>query len=250
MKVAVVTPYFREPLETLERCHRSVLAQTHAATHLMIADGHPQPAVDGWDVRHTRLPLAHADAGNTARGVGGALAFAEGFDAVCYLDADNWYAEDHVASLVELCSRHPLKVAISSRQIVLSTGEAYTGPDTEVAERRHVDTSCVMVTAGAAILAPVWSMIPVDMAPIGDRIFLQAVRHHRASHGWTGRKTLFYESRWERHFRAMGRTPPADAHAMDLAALHAVYSSRTMLDRLGFDPFPPRAAGADTAGPG
>ena len=75
------------------------------------------------------------------------------------------------------------------------------------------------------------------------------VRHHRASHGWTGRKTLFYEWRWERHLRAMGWTPPADAHAMDLAVLHA-YSSKTMLDRLGFDPFPPRTSGADTPSPG
>jgi hypothetical protein len=43
MRVAVITPYFKEPLEQLRRCHESVANQTHGETvHFMVADGHPQ----------------------------------------------------------------------------------------------------------------------------------------------------------------------------------------------------------------
>ena len=34
MKPAVVTPYYQESLEILERCHHSVRAQTTEATHI------------------------------------------------------------------------------------------------------------------------------------------------------------------------------------------------------------------------
>jgi hypothetical protein len=35
---AVITPYHREPLEWLERCHQSCLNQAHAVRHVMVAD--------------------------------------------------------------------------------------------------------------------------------------------------------------------------------------------------------------------
>ncbi|MDP9413866.1 MAG: hypothetical protein M3Q08_07205 [Pseudomonadota bacterium] len=72
MKVAVVTPYYREPLETLERCHESVRRQPHSCTHFMVADGHPRAEVNSWpDVQHFALPVSHGDYGNTPRSIGG-----------------------------------------------------------------------------------------------------------------------------------------------------------------------------------
>ena len=42
MRVAVVTPYWKEPIDVLERCWRSVRTQTHCdIVHYMVADGHP-----------------------------------------------------------------------------------------------------------------------------------------------------------------------------------------------------------------
>jgi hypothetical protein len=38
--------------------------------------------------------------GNTPRAIGGILADAYGFDAVTYLDADNWYDPAHVEDFV------------------------------------------------------------------------------------------------------------------------------------------------------
>ncbi|HET8898872.1 MAG TPA: glycosyltransferase, partial [Rhodanobacteraceae bacterium] len=108
MRVAVVTPYYQEATETLQRCVDSVRAQTHAAlVHYCVADGFPRhDLLDGAPrLRHIVLPNAHANYGATPRGIGAQCALADGMDVVCFLDADNLFEPDHVASLVETYAR-------------------------------------------------------------------------------------------------------------------------------------------------
>ena len=57
MRIAVVTPYYKEPTDILRRCHDSVMAQTCPVTHIMVSDGHPNPEVDQWNAIHVRLPV-------------------------------------------------------------------------------------------------------------------------------------------------------------------------------------------------
>ena len=68
MRVAVVTPYWKEPIAVLERCWRSVKTQTHCdIVHYMVADGHPvQTFEKGADVVHISLPNCN-DSGDTPR---------------------------------------------------------------------------------------------------------------------------------------------------------------------------------------
>src|SRR5574337_2079445 len=105
LKVAVVTPYFKEPAATLARCIDSVRKQ-HAdreigeIAHILVADGHPQHWIDDLSVRHLKLDRAHGDFGNTPRSIGAQLAASEGYDAIAFLDADNWLDPDHVAACV------------------------------------------------------------------------------------------------------------------------------------------------------
>ena len=101
-RVAVITPYYREPVEFLAQCHQSVLAQGVGADHIMVADGHPLDCIDGWKVAHVKLPASHGDNGNTPRGIGSLLASSEGYDFIAYLDADNWYHDGHLRSLLDL----------------------------------------------------------------------------------------------------------------------------------------------------
>ena len=68
LRVAVITPYYLEPLEVLRNCYESVLSQTFPCTHFMVADGHPCEEVSSWAVEHIILPKPHHDLGNTARG--------------------------------------------------------------------------------------------------------------------------------------------------------------------------------------
>ena len=102
MKVAVITPYFNTPLEWLHKCHKSVKAQTYPCTHFIVADGKPYDAIDSWDAQHIKLPVNISDYGDTPRGVGSVAAIGQRFDAIAYLDADNWYDPEHIDTLMEL----------------------------------------------------------------------------------------------------------------------------------------------------
>lgn len=237
MKVAVITPYFRESIDVLRRCHDSVLRQTHPCTHIFVSDGHPQPTVGDWQVQHLRLPLAHGDYGNTPRGIGGVSALNQGFDAVAYLDADNWYAEDHVESLVQLCRDTKYLVGFSSRHLVLPSGELCPFQSTEDIQHQHVDTSCFFITKEAGFLVPMWAMMDPHISSVCDRMMFQIVLTRGVSHGWTGRQTLYYETRFPGHFAAMGKPPPADPHVIDWKQIERDFSQERNAARLGFDPF-------------
>lgn len=236
MKVAVVTPYFDETLETLERCHASVLAQTHGATHIFVADGRPRREIERWDAQHLTLPQSHADGGDTPRAIAAISALNQGFDAVAFLDADNWYAPDHVASCVEVCARNGAHVAFAARTIVLSSGEQCPFDDRDAVERRHVDTSCFFVTRQAGFLLPLWAMIDPKVWQACDRIMLAAIQTRGVPHAWTGQRTVYYNSNWGLHFKAMGLQPPADEHHIDWQDVAARYDAEGMRRRFGFDP--------------
>ena len=54
MRVAVITPYYKEPEAWLARCLTSVREQSYPVTHFVVADGHPQAWVDEAGVRHLK----------------------------------------------------------------------------------------------------------------------------------------------------------------------------------------------------
>jgi glycosyltransferase involved in cell wall biosynthesis len=245
MKVAVVTPYYQEPLEVLERCHRSVAAQTYPCTHIMVADGHPRAAVESWDgVEHFSLPVSHRDYGNTPRSLGSISAFNRGFDAVAYLDADNWYAEDHIESLVDGLRKHPAPVAFSLRQIVLAVGdrfELYPWLEPGESSGAHIDTNCYLITNEAAFLAPIWAMMAPQLAQLGDRLIRRIISDRRWPLTTNGRRTVFYLSKWPQHYQAMQLPVPPDAYAPEASRADEPIDPSVHLARLGFDPLAPSA---------
>ncbi|MEM9692341.1 MAG: glycosyltransferase, partial [Myxococcota bacterium] len=153
-RVAVVTPYYREEAAVLEQCVASVAAQTVPVTHFVVADGHPQPdLVDRFRVEHLVLPDAHGDNGNTPRAIGSLSAVNRGFDAIAYLDADNWYRPEHIERMVALQRRTGASVCTSGRTIHRLDG-SFMLVDRESDGLRHVDTSCLFLTRDAFRLVP------------------------------------------------------------------------------------------------
>jgi hypothetical protein len=234
MRVAVITPYTGETAETLARCCASVQAQTHPCTHVMVADGFPSAEVARWTDQHLVLPRAHGDHGNTPRGLGAISAWNHGFDAIAFLDADNWYAPDHIESLVELCHREDLAVAFSDRHVVLEDGEVVAGADPEDASRVHVDTSCMFFRSRAAFLTPAWAMMDKPLSPICDRVLYALVKGSGLPHGWTGLRTVYFRSMYSHHYALAGRPAPAHPHDVNLAAVLREYSPDRCAERLGF----------------
>jgi hypothetical protein len=207
LRPIVITPYYKEDQSLLRRCIRSVSSQTVRTEHLLVADGHPQDWIDSEPVRHLRLDRAHADFGNTPRGVAALLAASEGYAPIMMLDADNWLEPQHV----ELCLRaaSPQTDYVVARSVMRRPDESIM-PVTAERAPEHVDTSCFVFFPGAYATLAVWALMPRQMSPLGDRIFWASLR----SRGLTGvaindPPTVNYHCLWEIFYRALGETPPA-----------------------------------------
>lgn len=240
-QVAVVTPYFREPLEMLRRCHESVLAQDMDVTHFMVADGFPNAELKDWvQLRHVVLPAAHADNGNTPRGLGATLAEAEGFQFVAFLDADNWYHLGHLKALLKLWQDTRADICCSARTFHDDEGLELAGVfDQDELAHTHVDTSCLLIHQRAYESHRIWLKMPKQLSPVCDRVFFQYIRQ-RYRIAFTTQKTVAFRTQYASHFRAAGREPPSSAKT-DVGAepyrwMRTLEGVRTTVQRLGFYP--------------
>lgn len=215
MKVAVVTPYCQEPAAVLRQCHESVERQTYPCRHYLVADGHPSPEVADWQAEHFKLPRQHGDVGNAARCIGAMAAASDGFDAIAFLDADNWYHADHVASLVALHLRTGALVCTSGRDIHRTDGSLLIAGGESADGDAHTDTSCLWFHRDAFELLAVWATVPREIATIGDRIVWAAIKARNLPRAHSGLTTVAYRSRWQVHYRAKGETPPDEARPVD-----------------------------------
>jgi glycosyltransferase involved in cell wall biosynthesis len=211
MRVAVVTPYFKEPRAWLQRCIDSVRAQTLACEHLLIADGHAQDWLDDTGVRHLRLDRCHADYGNTPRSVGAQLMVSEGFDAVAFLDADNAFDPGHVASCVDRAEATGADYVAARRRFVREDGSELPYRSREDESGAHVDTSCLFLLFGAFHALPRWGLMPKPMSILGDRYFLRSLREEGLREARLDQPTVSYQCGFADVYRAVGETPPAFA---------------------------------------
>ena len=233
MKVAVITPYYKEPRAWLERCLRSVAEQSHPVTHIVVADGHAQDWIDSWPVRHLRLDRAHGDYGNTPRGLGGLLAANEGFDAVCFLDADNWYGRHHVLSCVERAQQGTFDYLSTKRHMVREDGSILPLRIEEDCDGSHIDTNCYFLLRGAFHTLARWVLMPPPMTVYGDRVYLASLREEGLSTACTEQRTVHYLCTWAHLFRAVGEPVPDYAKdPLPLAELPRWYASLSPRDSL------------------
>ena len=214
LRVAVVTPYHVESDAVLMQCHDSVLRQTVPCHHVLVADGHPRALFDASPrTMHVALREANDDNGNTPRTIGGMLARQRGFDAIVYLDADNWFDPNHIELMLagHRSSGHPLVAC--KRTFRDLDGEALPITEHEEEAHRHVDTSCWMIARPAFGLLTSWLM-PKPLSPVCDRIFFHAVLHARLAITAAACRTVHFRTRYAIHYEAAGRVAPPGSKAI------------------------------------
>jgi hypothetical protein len=208
MRVAVVSPYFRESLDWLRECHDSVRAQTHACTHIMVADGYPRAEVAAWPgLRHIALPVTHGNGGDTPRAIGSIEAIGAGFDAIAYLDSDNSYAPDHIESLVDLHRRTGAAFCSSTRYLCRVDGSIMAeclSCDGET----FVDTNCMFFGRQAFRMVTAWVLMPDFAHVLCDRVVFRAIKNAELQTAHTGRPTVYYRSKLSDVYRNLGEPIP------------------------------------------
>jgi hypothetical protein len=210
MRIAVITPYFRESLSILHQCHRSVQAQSVPCTHVMVADGFPSANIESWEVDHVILPRAHDDAGSTPRAIGSFHAVGLGYDAVAFLDADNWYRPDHLETLLRLHARTGASFLSASRLLCRLDGSVM-GPCAMCDGTTFIDTSCMLIMRPAFGVLANWCLIPPYAHVVSDRAFLYLARAAGTTFAHSPEPTLHYRCKRSDAYLRMGESPPPEA---------------------------------------
>jgi hypothetical protein len=211
-RVAVVTPYHETPLDWLHRCHQSVLAQTHPATHFLVADGAPLEVVDKLEARHIVLTGPHRDFGDTPRAIGAIAAIRGGFDAVAFLDADNWLEPGHVASLVALHRRTGAAVCTARRWLHHLDGTRM-GACYQVDGESFVDTNCLLLTRAAFRVVPILYEMKDELHAVGDRVLWHQIQRLGLTTAHAAEPTVCYRTGFLEHYHHFRIKPPPEAKA-------------------------------------
>jgi hypothetical protein len=216
MRIAVITPYYREALATVHRCHGSVLAQTVSCDHFLIADGYPRSEIASWRAIHLTLP-PHADYGNTPRLIGSASADSLGYDAIALLDADNWFEPIHLETLLALQLRSGASVVTCARRLIDATDLSVLGVCRESDGETFNDTNCYLLTRPAFALFRAWTMTDPRRGIVGegrvlaDRVFWHEIKRSRLPRVHSSAPTVNYTASWAANYRQFGKEPPSNA---------------------------------------
>ena len=183
--------------------------------HVFIADGSDIEMPISDRSIHLRLPLNSSDNGNTPRSIGSLFAIARGFNPVFLLDADNWYASDHVETALNLKSKDSdLDVIFSSRHIVLDDGTSFY-PAPEDHRELFADTSTMCFFQGAFKILPLFAFIPPKLSPICDRVIYSSIRSYGLKTGKTGNPSLYFRSHYRAHYSYANSMPKEPLHDPD-----------------------------------
>jgi glycosyltransferase involved in cell wall biosynthesis len=214
MRLAVITPYYKESIDLIRRCYDSVRAQSFQdVLHVFVSDGVPNEAVEALPgVVHIRLPN-HADYGDTPRMVGAAHAANRGYDGIAFLDADNWYEPDHLERLLRLAVERKAAVATATRKLWTEDGRLL-GVCPECDGVTHVDTNCFLILSPAYDVLGAWgfkSAANTELGMSGDRIFWRKIKSSGLTCAHCTVPTVNYTTTFAAHYVLCGELPPADA---------------------------------------
>jgi glycosyltransferase involved in cell wall biosynthesis len=226
MKIAVITPYYQEPAEKLIRCMDSVASQTYPCNHIMVSDGYSQSSVAARvdHLQHIVLPKAHGDYGDTPRAIGTMTAYSQGYDAVCWLDADNWLEPNHVSEMVERALKHGVSVVTATRNLYRPDG-TFLDVCRESDGENFNDTNCFFITRPAMALAMHWVFKDRGLAAVGDRVVFDAVKKTVPARSHCSKPTVNYESCVAAHYLERGLVPPPEARIIFRRGENAPFES-------------------------
>lgn len=227
MKVAVITPYHNADSPYLQACITSVQEQTYKnLLHVMVADGcNLPPQYTHNNLHNIALPNRLNNYGDSPRSIGVIYAFALGVDAVTFLDSDNWYAPNHVETLVNTCISAQADV-VTSRRYVCHLDGSVMGMCPESDGMIFCDTNCLLVTQKLAEEAGLWWLIPDDMHVIDDRVMWDTLIHATDKIASTHTASVFYRTAFEFHYHMFNvPVPPGTKTGAEIGALGTAIDS-------------------------
>ena len=111
----------------------------------------------------------------------------EGFDAICFLDADNWYEPGHVRGCLDAVAAapHAVDYVVARRRFVREDGRPLVRAFDEDAtpdRAGHIDTNCFFLLRGAYHALGQWILVPKPISLLGDRAETVAIKNAFGAH--------------------------------------------------------------------
>lgn len=192
-KIAVITPTYQTPENWLRQCIESVQRQTIGPVeHIIISDGNPDFALPaGFSGTVIQLAEHFGDYGDTPRWIGVQKAIQNGAEVIAFLDADNWYEDNHLESCIAAAGSEKATVVASKRMLVTLAGDPI---DTcyMCGTEGFADTSSMVFFAPAFEALRAWGDMEDWQHPIDDRIVWQRVKNLGCPIALTNEVTLNY----------------------------------------------------------
>ena len=174
MTISIITPTTGSSV--LKKAVQSVLSQEYSdIEYYIFIDGKEREArtlalleeLGPRDPRLHTITLPHATGidGFNGHRIFGASPYLARRDFIAWLDEDNWWDRNHLASLLNMLIEHNLDWTYSMRKIVDQDGNFIINDDCEnlgiwkacIGDFRHVDTSCYLLKRMDALaLSPIW----------------------------------------------------------------------------------------------
>lgn len=207
MRIAVITPYFKEDISVIKKCHDSVVNQTHKnITHIIVSDGYPKDEIDAWNCKHVKIPPC-GDYGDTPRGIGALIATSLGFDGICFVDADCWYDPDHIEQMIKTQEDSSALVVTAARNLYREDG-SFLIEDSESDGKNFNDTNCYLITRPAFPYLHMWLFKTKSQSTQGDRILWSYISNSKIPIARSTRQSVNYTTTFANHYIAAGESPP------------------------------------------
>jgi len=205
MKIAIIIPVGPgADHRQLDKAIQSVRDQTTHADPVLVCDGHDEIGFYPENAHLLKLPNPAGDFGDTPRAIGSIYAFGQGYDAVCWLDADNWLRHDHVEKCVDAHNATGKPVICSGRVVVDYEERHEPEPCVEqVPGSGFYDTNTFFVHRDARGLVAAWFGMEPDQHVVGDRVLSALATQHNLVHCHY-EPTVFYRSRLAFHYAQYG----------------------------------------------
>jgi glycosyltransferase involved in cell wall biosynthesis len=212
MKTFVITPHYDTPIDILRKCCDSVKTQLYPCTHVVVSDGSNDELLEleNDSMQIIALPKPHGDMGAAARAIGVVSAIQQGAEVIAYLDADNWYHEEHLSRAISHLSNGDVDFVTTSRYVVTPAGEMM-GVCPENDGKMACDTSCMVFGRKAFGHFPAWCLMDPLHWKIGDRVIWEWIKSMQLRTAHVDMPTVYYRSHYYEHYRHFELEPPADA---------------------------------------
>jgi|GEM_PF-426651 len=169
---------------------------------------------------HVPLPRNVRDFGDTPRAVGAVYAAGLGYEAILYLDADNWLHPSHVETVLRTQKETGAAIVTTRRALVGMDG-AYLAVCAASDGEQFCDTNCLAVFRPAFSILSQWALMAPELHAIDDRVIWRQILDKGFPRAHTGLASVYYRATYPGFYTDLGVPIPAGVKTSETSPIRS-----------------------------